>query len=163
MSDAPKRRLPVIGSSPPEEPEVERPPWHWSAIGAAAIFLAWLPLAALAAWLTSGMLGRAGVDGTAPAPVELRLRLLMIAVHVFAFGLACFAGGYLVGRFGDKAGVKEATVAGFVAAAVAWALAAAQPGQASPGALAWILILVAVAVLGTGVAHVGGRYGRRWR
>ncbi len=46
-----------------------------------------------------------------------RMRRLLLA-----FAIACFAGGFLVGRFGAKAGAKEATVAGFLAAAVAWAL-----------------------------------------
>lgn len=155
-------RLPVVGSpAPPEPGDEERPPWHWSAIGAVAIFLAWLPLAAGATYLAAR-----SIDAPPPgeaAILSLRARALMVGSHVLAFAIASFAGGFLVGRFGGKAGTKEATVAGLFAATLAWALAAAQPGGAGPGAVAWALILGAVVAIGAGAARVGGRVGVRGR
>jgi MFS family permease len=146
--EAPKRRLPLLAEVA-DESDVDRPPWHWSAIGASAIFLAWLPLA----YVVNGPLGLLREGG----PVA---RVAAIALNIAAFALAAFGGGYLVGRFGGRAGSKEATVAGFAAAAIAWALAAA---QARSGALVWILLLAAMATLGAGSSRLGGRVGLRRR
>ncbi len=153
--------LPVLGSAPPEPGDEERPPWHWSAIGAVAIFLAWLPLAAGASYLAARSL-EAAPPGEV-ATLSLRARALMVGSHALAFALASFAGGFLVGRFGGKAGPKEAAAAGLFAATLAWALAAAQPGGAGPGAIAWALILAAVVAIGAGAAWAGGRVGLRGR
>jgi hypothetical protein len=54
-SEAPKRRLPMLPKvEVADESDEDRPPWHWSAIGAVAIFIAWLPLA----YIVNGPLGR---------------------------------------------------------------------------------------------------------
>jgi len=178
---APKRRLPIVsnsgggsagagagGGGGGADEEQDRPPWHWSVIGAAAIFLAWLPLTMLASYATAGLVARAGADvdpsAAAGADVPAHVPILIIAMPTLAFGIASFAGGFMVGRYGGKAGRKEATVAGFIAAAVAWALAASQPvAGPGPGALAWVIILVTIAGLGAGVAYAGGRFGLRRR
>lgn len=173
---APKRRLPIVSNSGGgsassggggADEEQDRPPWHWSVIGAAAIFLAWLPLTMLASYATAGLVARAG-DGVDPsaagADVPAHVPIVIVAMPTLAFGIASFAGGFLVGRYGGKAGKKEATVAGFLAAAVAWALAASQPVVGpGPGALAWALILVTIAAIGAIVAYAGGRWGLRRR
>ena len=148
--DAPKRRLPLLAKAEvADESDVDRPPWHWSAIGAAAIFLAWLPMALV----VNGPLGRL-LEGGA------RERVAAIALNVTAFALASFASGYLVGRFGGRAGVKEATLAGVLAAAIAWALAAV---HAQSGLLVWLLLLLAVATIGAGSSRLGGHLGLRAR
>jgi tRNA-(ms[2]io[6]A)-hydroxylase len=144
--EAPKRRLPMLAQAEvADASDEERPPWHWSAIGAAAIFLAWLPLA----YVVNGPLGGLFNGG-------LAAKIAAVALNLGAFLVAGFGGGYLIGRFGGKAGVKEATVGGVAAAAFAWALAAA---QARSGLLVWLMLLVGMAMLGGGAARVGGRFG----
>jgi len=153
-----KRRLPIV-----REPELadasdeERPPWHWSAIGAVAVFCAWLPLAAL----VNALMRRLLEDGGTEAALAASQRYLMIGANALAFLLASFAGGLLVGRFGAKVGRKEATVSGLVAAAIAWALAALQGARS--GLLVWLLLLVVVAVLGAAASRLGGVVGLRMR
>jgi len=144
--EAPKRRLPLLAKAEvADESDEDRPPWHWSGIGAAAIFLAWLPLA----YIVNGPLGGLFNGGVAA-------KIAAVALNIMAFVVASFGGGYLIGRFGGKAGVKEATVNGVAAATVAWALAAA---QARSGLLVWIMLLTGMAMLGAGGARVGGRFG----
>jgi MFS family permease len=148
--EAPKRRLPMLPKvEVADESDEERPPWHWSAIGAVAVFIAWLPLA----YIVNGPLGRL-FDGGAAAPIAA------VALNVAAFAAAAFGGGYLVGRFGGRAGVKEATVCGVAAAVIAWALAVV---QARSGVLVWIMLLTGVAMIGAGSARFGGRAGLRGR
>jgi hypothetical protein len=162
MSDPDKkRRLPLIPSQSPtgEPPEEERPPWHWSGIGAVATFLVWLPLAAVAAKLGARIADRATEGG---ASMPLGARLGVIALQLVGFLIAAFAGGYLVGRFGGKAGSREAAVGGFVAAAVAWALAAASPAQ-GPGAGTWAVLLAVLGGIGATTGFFGGRVGLRGR
>lgn len=177
---APKRRLPILSSSGgghegggsgsgsgPDE-EQDRPPWHWSLIGVVAIFLAWLPLAMLAGYviaaLGAGEVDDPGRQRSGGESASVFLVILMVGLPLFTFGLASFAGGFMVGRYGGRAGRKEATVAGFFAAAVAWALAAAQPFTGpGPGAIVWALILVLLAAIGTLAAYAGGRFGLRRR
>jgi hypothetical protein len=151
-----KRRLPLLPRDEvADESDVERPPWHWSAIGAVAIFVFWLPLTFLTAALGKHLLGEAAEPGAAP----LATRLTMAGVNLIVFALASFGGGALVGRFGGKAGLKEATVAGLATAAVAWTTIAAQGvGLMLAGAL--LLLLIAV---GAGASRAGGFVGLKQR
>jgi tRNA-(ms[2]io[6]A)-hydroxylase len=145
-SEAPKRRLPMLPKvEVADESDEDRPPWHWSAIGAVAVFLAWLPLA----YIVNGPLGGLFSGGTVAM-------VAAVALNVAAFVIGSFAGGYLVGRFGGRAGVKEAMVGGVAASVIAWALAAA---QARSGVLVWIMLLTGMAMLGAGGARVGGAFG----
>lgn len=155
MSDAPKRRLPVLpaGDHDHDAPE-ERPPWQWSAIGAGAVFLVWLPLAELAARAAVLVAGSPPPAGAA----STRQRAALIALSTLAFALAAFAGGLTVGRFGGTAGRREATLAGLAAGTLAWVLAVVQPVP-GPGALGWALVLVAIDALGGSAAYAGGRAG----
>jgi hypothetical protein len=157
-----KRRLPVLQSR--EEPPAadpppaadERPPARWVAIGAAATFLAWLPLAALAEASTRRLVAVEDGRGV-PAPAGVWL----VAAHAFAFFAAGVLGGLLVGRAGGAAGRREATLAGAGAGALAWLIAAAQgtPG----GAIVWGPLLALIAGLGAIAGYVGGRIGLRLR
>lgn len=145
-SEAPKRRLPMLGKvEVAHESDEDRPPWHWSAIGAVGVFLAWLPMA----YIVNGPLGGLFSGG-------MVAKVAAVALNIAAFVIGSFAGGYLVGRFGGRAGVKEATVAGVAASALAWALAAA---QARSGLLVWIMLLTGMAMLGAGAGRVGGAVG----
>lgn len=173
---AERRQLPILNQkmappagtvAPPGEDE-ERPPWHWSAIGAVLVFALWLPLAMVGQWVSSQIL-RGLVPAGSSAQIEAFLaqasgstRALVKASTVgpplVGFALACLAGGALVGRFGGKAGRKEATVAGLVAATTAWALTAAGAGLGAT----WML-WPPIAALGAGFGVLGGYIGERQR
>ncbi len=145
-SEAPKRRLPMLPKAEvADESDEDRPPWHWAGIGAAAVFFAWLPLA----YIVNGPLGGLFSGGTVA-------KVAAVALNLAAFVIGSFGGGYLVGRFGGQAGVKEATVAGAGAAVFAWMLAAS---QARSGLLVWIMMLTGMAMLGAGAARIGGAVG----
>ncbi|WP_437894707.1 hypothetical protein [Sorangium sp. So ce124] len=150
-----KRKLPVLQSSGDDEGE-DRPPWHWIALGTVAIFIAWLPLAGLVNTLLRKMIERTGDAGA-----EGSVRLAMVGLNVIAFALAGVAGGYLVGRFGGRAGRREAAASGAVVAALAWALALAEGAPA--GALGWALLLVVVVTIGSAASYAGGSAGLRSR
>lgn len=156
--DAAKRRLPLLPKDEvADESDVDRPPWHWSAIGTVAIFVIWLPLTFLTAALSKRFLDEAAASSAAP----LVLRLVVAGQNLLGFGLASFGGGALVGRFGGKAGCKEATVAGFATAAIAWTTLAAQGvGLTLAGGAALLLLLIAV---GAGASRAGGAVGLKQR
>lgn len=162
MSDqAPKRRLPVLQTrdEPPAPPDEERPPWHWSPIGAVATFLVWLPLAALAESLTRTAASPADPSAAVPAA-----SLWMLPAQTLAFFVGAFAGGFVVGRLGGKAGRKEATLAGVLAGVLAWLITLTQgPPSGAFMALVYALMLVILATIGGGAALLGGRVGLRLR
>ncbi|MFO0658795.1 MAG: hypothetical protein U0165_03030 [Polyangiaceae bacterium] len=167
------RRLPVLQSSKPapgaaqapssDEPE-PRPAWHWSAIGALLIFSMMLPLSMLAAGVTGSFLTSIVPAGSPEQVQEFlnhadsntlwKIRLAQVTPGAIAFVMAATAGGALVGRFGGDARTKEATVAGLIAATVAWSLAAITAGFAST----W-MVWPALAGIGSLSAFVGGRWG----
>jgi len=138
-----KRHLPVL-KEPDVAPEDEdRPPWHWAAIAGVGVFVFWFPLI-----LAIGAL--AGGSGK-----------LWAGLHAAAFSLASFAAGFLVGRFSGKAGKREAMVGGASAGGVAW-LAGVTQG-AGAGLLAWLLVLLAVTILGGAASRAGAALGVRLR
>jgi len=141
-----KRRLPVLKlpSDDGGDEATARPPWQWVGFGALAIFVVWLPLAFLAAWIASRM-NDAGASQVG-------------AVVVLAAGLAlaALAGGFLVGRWGASGvGVREAALAGLASAIIASALSFGAPGSLW-GALATVVVAVPFAA-------VGGKLGLRRR
>src|SRR5258705_227693 len=115
----PIRRLKVLQDAPPDE---DRPAWHWAVIGVVFILSIWAPLAMLSSWVARRVSHL--IVGDLP-PDELSLRLadasasarfwlwfVLTVGPVLAYGLACWASGAMVGRFGGKAGPREAAVAG---------------------------------------------------
>jgi hypothetical protein len=164
-----KRRLPVLNAPPPagggEDEGEARPPWHWIGFGTVAVFAVWLPLSYLAelvrvramtAWIGSPETAEAAADAIAalsPA-ARAKLGLVLFFTHGTALALAAFAGGMLVGRYGGAAaGVREAALAGLMAALVATLLAW--------GGVSWVpLVTLLVA---TAAAAVGGRVGKKRR
>jgi hypothetical protein len=135
-----KRHLPVL-----PQPEVaaegddDRPPWHWAAIGAVAVFVFWLPLAAA----LHGLLGNAA-------------GVVAGVVNAGGFALACFTSGFLVGRFGSRAGKREATVGAAAASALACLIAAM---ELRGGLLTWGVMLAVFVGIGAGSARLGGALG----
>jgi MFS family permease len=156
-SDKSKRRLPVLQSTAPEDEENDaRPAIHWVVLGAIATILGWLLLASVANWL----LGALAAPPATPASVAV-----LVSVHAAAFGVASFAAGLLVGRFGTKAEPRHAMAAGGVAATLGIAMSASQADGlgGAAGALAWLLVLATLIALGAGAAFMGDRVGRRRR
>ena len=169
-----KRKLPVLPSTatpppaplPPEEDDETRPPWQWIGFGTAAIFGAWLPLA----YLGEAMKARA-LRAYVGAPRDLaeaqsalaeltssdrtKLTVLTALLYVAPLLVGAYAGGFLVGKWGGRAGVREAALSGVATALVASALSWASAG------LSWAP-LVALA-LATPAAALGGRAGVRRR
>jgi tRNA-(ms[2]io[6]A)-hydroxylase len=157
--------LPVLQNASPDE---ERPAWHWVPIGLAFMVSIWAPLAMLASWISAHWVRR--ILGDLPAD-ELGLRLAdadgaarfsvgfaVTGLPVVAFAVACSAGGALVGRFGGRAGAREAALGGALTSAAGAGLTLLQGGAWA--ALAGLLVLAPV---GTLAAWLGGRLGWRLR
>ncbi len=162
------RRLPVLQNQAPEdEAAATRPPWHWALIGGGLIFTMWIPLAILAEWIArvlSAHLVDVGDPGAmarfnqqASPSQRAMLVIFVVGPVALSFVAACLAGGALVGRFGGRAGVREAAFGGVVAALASWVVAALA-GSLSP----WLLAVAALVVLGAVgglIAGAGGRFG----
>ncbi|HEX7662902.1 MAG TPA: hypothetical protein VF407_00250 [Polyangiaceae bacterium] len=134
---AAKRKLPVIQSRP-EDDEPPRPEWHWVVFGVVAIFVLWAPLAALAESIKRRIVTGAIGDRQSADEVDLalrslssaertRLELAVFLLPALALVLAALGGGFLIGRYGAPAGVREgafaAALAAFVACVIAWTTA----------------------------------------
>ncbi len=144
-----KRHLPLLPKVEVADPgDEDRPPWHWSAIGAIGVFVFWLPLILA---VNGALSPRAPLPGALPGPGPA-----WVGLNAAAFALASFGSGFLVGRYGGKAGRREAMVGGAAAAATAW-LAAASQGARGP--VTWALLLAVLVALGGGAARAGGALG----
>jgi len=154
----PKRRLPMLPMDEvADESDLERPPWQWSVIGAIAIVVLWLPLA-----FGTAAAGKRLLDGAPDlASAGLARSFALPGMNLAAFVLAALAGGALVGRFGGKAGPREATFSGLATATAAWAMIAL-PG-AGLGLIAAALLLSLLALVGALAARAGARLGVRAR
>jgi tRNA-(ms[2]io[6]A)-hydroxylase len=163
---APIRRLPVLQDASTSDDE--RPAWHWAVIGAVFTLSTWAPLAMVASWAGARtarrMLGDALPDELAERMKTLTshdrvvLWLALTAAPLVAYALSCFAAGALVGRFGAKAGPREAAVGGALAAVVGAGLTVVVSSFAA--AMAGLLVLLP---LGIGAGWMGGRLGLRRR
>jgi hypothetical protein len=143
-----KRRLPLLASNG-EPAEPPRPSWQWVVFGALAIVVVWLPLAALA--ITAA--GAAGVRNG-----------LMALASASALSAASFAGGFLVGKWGGpRAGVREAALAGLIAGLVGVVASSIELPFGAGSVVLVLLSTVAVGLLATPAAALGGRAGVRRR
>jgi len=149
-----KRRLPVVqtpGSDAADEPE--RAPWQWVGFGAGAIFVAWLPLSAMAMALAARIARRWDLQDQAQLA---RAGIALGAIYGLAIALGALGGGFVTGRWGGGGvGVKEAALAGLAAAVVATVLSCVSFGFAPSSFL--------VAVVAVPLAALGGVLGRRGR
>jgi hypothetical protein len=91
-------------------------------------------------------------EGSEHPPFSLARLVIATVVPLL---LAAWAGGFLVGRFGRPAGVREAALAGLVTGLVAVALTALS-GSFSPAFLA-VAAIAAVVAAGGGAAGMRGR------
>jgi len=135
------RRLPVLQSSSDDAPQ--RPRWHYLVIGAGFTVTLWLPLATLATWVGARL-----VAPFQPTPL------------MFSYFFACFASAVLVGRFGGKAGVREAILGNLLGSAVVVGLVAlGSEVEAAIAVAAGAFLVVSSIFAGWG----GARLGRRLR
>jgi tRNA-(ms[2]io[6]A)-hydroxylase len=168
---ADKRRLPVLQSPRSEEEEAPaRPPWQWVGFGVVAIFAAWLPLAALAQKigfrLATARLGPLEEDigafqaalATLPRDERARLWADILVPQGLALALASAAGGYVIGRWGSRAGMREAAIAGALVALGASAAACGSPGIAY---VPFVIAAISVPCAALGARSGGARRARQ--
>lgn len=162
----PVRRLPVLQDA--STSDEERPAWHWTVIGVAFIFSMLAPLAMLASWARRRVLEK--MLGDLPAD-ELGLRLagassadrlwlgfVTTGLPLVAYAFSCWASGALVGRFGAKAGPKEAAISGGCAALISAGLTFA--AAADVASIASVVLLLPI---GVAASWFGGRFGLKKR
>lgn len=152
-----KRHLTVLKSEPDEPDDAAaRRPWQWVGFGAVAIFTAWVPLAALAMALAARVAARGQAQDGPDARGALATEIAVLALYAGALAIGAALGGMLVGRWGPRGvGVREAALAGLLAALVAGGLTWVSFGP-SAGALLLVVVVVPAAAL-------GGRSGARAR
>lgn len=163
-----KKRLPVLKQTPEEEQgEEARPPWQWVGFGVGATFGAWLPLAygasALGNKIVAGMLGElktpeevAAAVGALSSSDRARLYGATIGLPALALVLASVFGGWIVGRWGgDKAGPREAAMAGFAVGVIAVVLS-----FSAAGISLYSLVVIPITSL---ACWLGGRLGMKRR
>jgi tRNA-(ms[2]io[6]A)-hydroxylase len=155
LSMPPNRRLPVLQES--AAPDDGRPAWHWVFIGALFALSIWLPLSMLGLWVASRLWNLVEPPPSAEGLNRFDWHVVagMASIHLLGFALACLASGALVGRFGNRAGVREAVQGCVLAGAIA-ALGAALLGAGGGSALASLLIL---GLVGGAAGLGGGRLG----
>jgi len=138
-----KRRLPLVTSDDASGELEPRTAWQWVGFGAIAIFVVWVPLAALGVSVASHWIA------VGEGPHRLARAAIGYAVaSAFALAAAALAGGALIGAWGGPTGgPRRAALAGLVAAIVAIAASWLTLGFA-PGALVVVGIAVPFAALG---------------
>jgi hypothetical protein len=143
-----KRKLPVLNSEPVEE---ARPRWQWVGFGVVMIFTAWVPLAYLGMLVAAGA-GPATTSASLPGRAAFAGSLVAMVLPLV---VAAGAGGFLVGRFGKPAGLREALLAGLTSGLVA-VLLTTLSGPFSP-------LFLLVAVIAAASASAGGALGVKGR
>jgi hypothetical protein len=136
---------------PGDEP---RPPWQWVGFGTVMIFVAWLPLAYVGTALVLPSPGAGAGAGLATNPEGAPFARVLVAT-VLPLALATLGGGFLVGRFGKPAGLREALLAGALTGFIA-VLLTVLSGPFSPR-------FVLVVAITTAFAGIGGALGVRQR
>lgn len=146
---SPRRRLPVLKSQGDDSPP--RPRWQWVGFGTLAILLAWLPLTQL-----SALIVRRVVDARLEALEQDEPEGLFLVVWLLPMGallLSGALGGYVLSRWGERCGWREAAVSGALVAVLAIGLSWARFGV-NPASVAVVGVVVPGAVVG---AILGGK------
>jgi tRNA-(ms[2]io[6]A)-hydroxylase len=146
-----KRRLPVLQAKDAEDEGPERPPWHWIFVGAGTTTIAWLGLAMVTNAIAKNL--AAGSERSAAT--------VMVGGNLLSLGLAALAGGLLVGRFGGRAGKREATMGGGLAAVAGWVFATLVAPLGSFVTSAVVLALLVALAMAT--ARAGAMWALRLR
>jgi tRNA-(ms[2]io[6]A)-hydroxylase len=159
---APIRRLPVLQEAAIEDDG--RPPWHWTLIGTLFALSIWVPLAMLSGWMAGKAVHHLVGDvppeniadqlASSTGATRVGLWLAVTGVPILTFAVSCLGSGALVGRFGSRAGIKEAAEGCALAAAVGALLSMVQGG--------WVFSLASMVVLGpvgAAAGWLGGRIG----
>lgn len=153
------RHLPVIQNQDPEDQAAaERSPRGWVVVGAMLGFTLWLPLLMIAQWISAKWTLALTADG---APSVDTLLWVQLGPVFLSLMIATGGAGALVGRFGGRAGAKHAALSG-LSMALGVGLLSVLIGTFP----SWVVALVgttAIAVVASGAAYVGGRYGVRRR
>jgi hypothetical protein len=155
---SPKRRLPVLKAND-GDPAPPRPRWQWVGFGAVAILVAWLPLAyASQALVDRWVEARLGAEATlvfsrpiAPDAAE-RFFFLTWLIPTSAMLLAGALGGFVLARWGDRCGRREAAEASGLVALFAIVLSWARIGVTFASAFA-LLVVVPGAVFGASLGR----------
>jgi tRNA-(ms[2]io[6]A)-hydroxylase len=161
------RRLPVLQSSSSDDAP-QRPRWHYLIIGAGFTITLWLPLAVVAMWVGSRLafwVFEVPNEAALPAAVAAAssaqkswAAALQALPLMLSFFLACFGSAVLVGRFGGKAGVREAIFGNLIGSAVVLGLAAmAGEVPLAVAIAAGGFLLASAALAGWAGARVGKR------
>jgi bacteriorhodopsin len=138
-----KRRLPLVPSAE-DDGDPKRSAWQWVAFGTLAIFVLWLPVSALALSIAMRFAGEGRPGGVPPLSASTAL----LGASSIGLAFAAFGGGFTIGRWGAQGvGVREAVLAGLVAAVVAIAASWLSYGIAL-GAIFVVVIAVPLAGLG---------------
>ena len=163
------RRLPVLQSSSSDDAP-QRPAWHYIVIGAGFTITLWLPLAVLATWVGSRLaiwVFEASTESELPAALarasasqKAWAAALQAAPLVLSFFLACLGAAVLVGRFGGKAGVREAILGNLLGSAVVLGLSSLGGNLGIGFALGAGAVFAAASLL---AGWTGARLGRRLR
>jgi tRNA-(ms[2]io[6]A)-hydroxylase len=127
--------------------------------GAVAILVVWLPLAYASQSIVARVLaGKVGGDGGRVAAEGLdpgeagSLALVAWLLPTAALLLSGVAGGYVLGRWGERTGPREGAEAGALLALLAMSLSWARTGP-SAASLVTLLVIVPAALLGAGLGR----------
>lgn len=166
-----KRRLPVVQPiDEAEEEAYERPAWHWVVIGAVGAFLFFVLGLQVAQWLARREIMRLVGEGDAAVvrralltgAQEAYLNLLVYGLPLLCLLASTGFGGLLVGRFGGRAQLREATLCGTASGALTAAIAATSMWPRGE-VRAWLAAAVILLVVGTLGAWLGGKRGLKRR
>ncbi len=135
-------------------PEEVRPRWQWVSFGALAILVVWVVLASATQLAVSALAGH-GTPEDEVGSRSVALGAVVLVLRSGSLALAGWAGGFLLGRWGQSVGVRESATAGLVVASFAVTLSWAQ------GGVVWGALLALP--LAMGPAAIGAWMGRRAR
>ena len=146
---SPRRRLPVLQNKDGED-SPPRPRWQWVAFGAVVMLLVWLPLA----YATLSIVARIAASHPLPLAPDEEERLFLVAwlLPTAAVLVAGALGGYVLARWGDRAGLREAAEAGGLVALLAIGLSWARTGV-SPASIFAVLVVVPGAIGGASLGR----------
>ncbi len=186
MADPDKRRLPLLQPRPsgpedeqpsgpddeqPSGPDDGRPSWQWVGIATVLVVVSWLPLAMLAQLLRARAVSGLVADSPQAASEAIRalpsgqrmwLGFVMAVLPLLTVVAAGLVGGMLVGRYGGRAGKREATLGGMLAAAFGLLITIRGAGG-SGGLQAWTLPGLLIGLLVAVSAYGGAALGERLR